>query len=229
MPRVSRYTTPRHYHVIVNNYYIYNEWLLEPVDFYYTDGYWEIDNYPYYVDNGYRYRYSTVDQCQYDLVDGDSNTVAGRTELMACNEAFDLCAADRDVRNTEVGMDRFFCAESVDPDLRQEGQTTYYPLPQVISEAEQKQIAEFLKGKDVRKIWKAGYRQGVGTCSIVKLRGNEHDCKWMINVKGKHFPDANGGICSAKDRAALIGCEEDGQKNNAGCILKKAVLEGQCF
>lgn len=228
-PHVVKYPSPRNYHVRVRTYYIYRSWIQEPVDFTYNDGYWDIDGYPYYVDNGYRYRYSSEDLCQYDLVDGEDYDVVSRTELQACSTAFDQCSMERDELNNEVQMDRFFCAESVDEDLRTSSGDDYFPYSQQMNETKIATIEAFLKGKSMKDLWKEGWYEGVGKCSIVKLRGNEHGCRWMIQVGTKVFPDPNGIVCSESSQAALIGCQEKDEKRNAGCILAKAVREGYCL
>lgn len=226
--QLQRYRSPRDYHVSVRRYHIYQDWIQEPVEFYYNDGYWDFDNYPYYVDNGYRYRYSRVDQCQYDLVDGNDYTVFGRTDLVACKTAYDRCAIARDTLNQGVGMERYFCAESVDTDLRVSDGSEYFPLPNTMSETKRAAIEEYLRGMSKRDIYNDGRKYGVGECSIVKLRGNAFGCNYMVQVGSKFFPDPKGSVCAKPERAALIGCREEGQKNNAGCILEKAILEGYC-
>jgi hypothetical protein len=230
-PRPIRFHYPREYHVTVRHYYIFHSWLLEPVDFWYTDGYYEMNDYPYYVEDGYRYRYSSADLCQYDLVDGNDNTLYDRTELMACNEAFDQCAADRDALNSEVAMDRFFCAESVDDDLANNEDDQYYPLPRELSPQQTAAIEAILAGKTDKDIWEEGWYDGIGNCVVVKLKGNKDGCKWLVKVGENVYPDPNGSICSAPEQAKLIGCEDvqGNQKNLAGCILRKAISEGYCL
>jgi hypothetical protein len=79
----------------------------------YNDGYYTLGGYPYFVYNGYQYRYSSYDTCQYDLVDGDTNTVAQRSpQGLSCNRAYDLCATNRDNLNSRYSRYKYFCAES---------------------------------------------------------------------------------------------------------------------
>ena len=125
-------------------------------------------------------------------------------------------------------MERFFCAESVDDDLGSANGSEYFPLPNTMSDAKRSEIEAYLLGTSERDIFEDGRQYGVGPCVVVKLRGNEHGCKYIVKVGEKFFPDAEGSVCSEDQRAALIGCRENDQKNNAGCILEKAILEGYC-
>ena len=218
------YHTPRDYHLHVRRHYIYYRWIQEPVVWTYTDGYWEIDNYPYYVDNGYRYRYNPVETCKYDLVDGNDYTVVRQFED-ACNVAFDRCAVERDNLNRPIGLDRFFCAESVDDDLIVEDRTEYNPLPTDMTAARQATIEAYLKDKSFLDLFNDG-REGIGNCKIEKRFLKK--CRYMVKVDGKSFPDPTGAICSAPEKAELVGCKESNQKGNAGCILEKAILQGHC-
>jgi hypothetical protein len=200
-----------------------------PVYYTYTPGYWEIDSYPWYVHDGFRYRYSPVDQCQYDLVNGETNTVERRTELTACNVAYDQCAADRDALNSTLGVDQYFCAESVEDDLAQTTTTEYAPVPNTLSVEQQTRINNFLSGLSLHDLFSKVYYGGVGSCAIVKLRGNEHGCKYIVTVKDEYFPDPEGEICSEDRQASYAGCNVGDEKQNAACLVEKAVLEGYCI
>jgi hypothetical protein len=228
--QVIRYHYPRDYHVVVHRRHIYRRWIQEPVIFTYYNGYWEIDSYPYYVHQGYRYRYNPVELCQYDLVDGADYTLAGRTSLMACNQAYDTCAAQRDELNRAEGVERFFCAESVDDDLLPSEEDTYLPLPTDMTPERQAVIEAYLARNNLMDIFNDGWYGGIegGACRIVKLRGNEHGCRWMVKVGEEFYPDIKGSVCSTPKQAALIGCNVGDEKLNAGCILEKAVTEGYC-
>jgi hypothetical protein len=210
----------------VSRHYIYRRWIQEPVIWTYTDGYWDIDGYPYYVDDGYRYRYNPVETCRYDLVDGNDYT-AVQTFEDACNVAYDNCAILMEQMNQQINSDRYFCAEPVDDDLVVDDTTEYNPLPTDITAQRQAAIESFLQGKTFIDLYKAG-RDGVGKCKIEK-KGLFASCKYMVKVEGKPFPDPTGYICSSAEKAELVGCKEPNQKGNAGCILEKAVLQGYCI
>lgn len=223
-----RYQVPRNYHSVVLKRHIYRRWIMHPVYVTYRSGYYYSDNYPWYYHNGYRHRYDPVDMCEYELVDGNDYKVVSKTGLLACNAAYDKCAQDRDVLNREIGMERYFCAEAVDDDLTPADQSEYTPVPGEMDDAKKATIEAYLAGMSTKDIWKDGWYNHVGKCSIVKLRGNEHGCRWLVQVGETVFPDPDGAVCSEPDRAALIGCEEKDEKRNAGCILEKAIREGYC-
>lgn len=240
-----RYASARDYWRSVSRVHIYRVWIQWPVEDRYTDGYWEIGNYPYYVHHGYGYRYNPVETCKYQLVDGETYTVAIQYNENACDFAYNECALDRDTFNAEVGMDRFFCAEGVDPDLGNDG-TQYNPLPDStttlplpvpapvpapapqISAAHQAQIDQ-IRGLSPKDVWKEGWYKGVGECAIIKLSGNPLDCRWIISARGEWTPDAEGSVCSEDAQAAKVGCNLGDEKKNIGCILQKAVTEGKCL
>ena len=238
------YASRRDYYRHLPQRYIFRTWVQFPVRDSYTDGYWEIDNYPYYVHEGYGYRYNPVETCQYQLVDGENYNVVVNYNENACDFAYNECADDRDKFNTEIGMDRFFCAEVVDADHRNDG-TSYDPMPSeipmpiptpvpvpvpapTISAAHQAQINSLI-GLSNKDIWKEGWYQGVGECAIVKLSGNPLNCRWIISAGNDWAPEADGSVCSQDAQAAKVGCNVGDEKQNIGCILKKAVTEGKCL
>jgi len=71
-----------------------------------------IDNYPYYVFNSYRYRYSQIDFCNYQLVDSWNHQVVTQYWNQQCNIGYDNCSFERDRLNTQMGEYRYFCSET---------------------------------------------------------------------------------------------------------------------
>jgi hypothetical protein len=236
------YASRRDYYRNIPQRYIYRTWIQMPVADHYNDGYWEIGGYPYYVYEGYGYRYNPVETCQYQLVDGEDYKVAITYNENACDFAYNECAQDRDQFNTEVGMDRFFCAEAVDSEYTNDG-TGYDPLPTSIpgptpvpvpvpapqiSAAHQAQINSLI-GMSHKDVWKQGWYKGVGECAIVKLSGNPLDCRWIVKSGNDWAPEVDGSVCSQSLQAMKVGCAVGDEKQNIGCILKKAVTEGKCL
>lgn len=81
------------------------------------DGYY-YDNYPYYVFNGLRYRYSQIDHCNVVLEDEDyydpSYSMIERTFFgnFSCNIAVDMCIREAIDLNDYYGYDRYVCKET---------------------------------------------------------------------------------------------------------------------
>jgi hypothetical protein len=118
------YSTPYYHHVrfyrsfdwynyVWSSYptYVYAHWIFFPA-MGYNNGYWTIDNYPYYVFNGYRYRYSSYDYCNYQLVDKWNHRVERTYWNQLCNYGYDNCAYERDRLNAQMGEFRYFCSET---------------------------------------------------------------------------------------------------------------------
>jgi hypothetical protein len=104
-----RYNNPRSYHYTIPYRYIYsNRWIRFSVTW--NNGYYWND-YPYYVYNGYRHRYSNYDICNYELVNSLTNEVVRSYPSMTCNYGYDLCSSLRDDLNYDYGSYRFFCSE----------------------------------------------------------------------------------------------------------------------
>jgi hypothetical protein len=230
---VIHFGTPRAYWTTVPHYYIYRRWVQWPVAYWYNDGYWDIDGYPYYVHRGYRYRYNPVEMCQYELVDGDSYTTVRTFPVDACTVAYDACATERDHLNRQINLERYFCAEAVDNDLEAKPEE-YVGSVNNIQDAQAAAIAAFLADKDYRDIFDAAKDSMVGKCNISKVgglfgMGNPHGCKYQVNVGGKAFPVADGSVCSDDKSADEIGCSVGNEKENAGCILQVAVQAGYCL
>ncbi len=231
--RTIVYGSPRAYYRHVSQRHIFYRWIQEPVVFEYNDGYWDIDNYPYYVYHGYRYRYSPVEMCKYDLVDGNDYTTV-RTYEQACTGGYDACAIERDTMNHTIGMERYFCAEAVDEEFEQSNASTYQSTPVTIGDVKRAAIVAFLEGKTFKDLFKAGKAKKAGKC-VIKKQGwlldpqNDFGCKYVVKVSDKAFPLVDGSVCSEDTQAALVGCNVGTEKENAGCILQQAVQAGYCL
>ena len=57
------------------------------------------------------HRYSHIDNCDYELVDGHSNTVHRRFHNYTCATGYDLCADLRDSLNSSYNGYKYFCSE----------------------------------------------------------------------------------------------------------------------
>lgn len=90
-----------------------NRWIRFSVSL--GDGFFVIDDYPYYIYHGYRHRYSYYDTCDYDLVDSYTNSVSQTFYGYSCASGYDYCADMRDNFNYDYRGDRYFCSERVDP------------------------------------------------------------------------------------------------------------------
>ena len=230
---VIHFGGPRDYYSSINSHYIYYRWVQYPVQYWYTDGYWEMDGYPYYVNRGYRYRYNPVEMCQYELVDAENNSTIKAYPLQACTTAYDQCAVERDTMNRTIGLERYFCAEAVDADLAQTQNTDYQGSAVEMTEAKRAAIASYLEDMSYKDIFHDAFNNGVGTCSITNVGGmfgnrNAYNCKYQVNVGTKAYPAVNGSVCSDDAQAAQVDCSVGNEKENAGCILKQAIESGYC-
>ena len=117
-PRVSRRAHVRHYtpSIYYRNIYrdyrsaVYLNWIFYPSTR--VNGYYYVGDYPYYVYNGYRHRYSHYDTCNYQLVDSYTNSVSLNYWNRTCAVGYDMCANERDLRNSVEYDNRYFCAET---------------------------------------------------------------------------------------------------------------------
>jgi hypothetical protein len=223
-----RYHEPRDYYTHVEHRYIFRRWIQEPVIFSYHNGYWEINRYPYYVHYGYRYRYSPVEYCQYQLVDSNTYSVVTDYGLQVCSVSYDLCAADRDLMNNSANAQRYFCAEGVYTDLQTTSDAEYSPSPIPIDQTQMSTIDSYLAGKDYIDLLRAG-KNGIGKCSIQEPNEDPNSCRYVIKVGDQSYPQTDGSVCSQEDAASKMGCNVGSQKENAGCIIKAAIQEGYCL
>jgi hypothetical protein len=231
--RGPRYNNPRDYYTQIPHHYVYVRWVQYPVDYYYYNGYWDIDGYPYYVNHGYRYRYSPVDYCQYELVDASTNTTVTTYPVQACSTAYDQCAVERDQRNRTIGLEQYFCAEAVDADIAATDPTEYQGSTVVMTEARASAIRSYLSGMDFKDIFNDAFDYGVNNCSIERVgglfgAGNDHGCKFQVKVGSKAYPAVDGSVCSDAAAAEKVDCNVGNEKQNAGCIMKQAIQSGLC-
>jgi hypothetical protein len=108
-----RYPQPRSFfrHVRDNfRRHIYLNWILSPSTR--INGYSRVNQYPYYIHNGYRHRYSTLDNCNYQLVNKNNHNVVRTYWNQTCTSGYNRCALDRDRRNEQEWSNKFFCAET---------------------------------------------------------------------------------------------------------------------
>lgn len=94
-----------------NRNYVYVHWIFYPATGY-RNGYNTIENYPYYVYNGYRHRYSSNDYCNYQLVDSNNHSVVQTYWNQICNTGYDACSYERDRLNSQMNDYRYFCSET---------------------------------------------------------------------------------------------------------------------
>ena len=223
-----RYNNPRDYYTGVPTYYIYRRWVQYPVHYWYYNGYWEIDGYPYYVNHGYRYRYSQVDLCQYELVDANDYTTVRTFPVQACTTAYDQCAVERDQMNRSISTERYFCAEAVEKDQEVADASSYRGSAVEMTDAKRAEIKAYLSGMNYKDIFRDGT---VGACQIVKIGGifSSSTCKYQVNVNEKAYPAVDGSVCSAPASAEAVDCNVGNEKMNAGCILKQAIESGYCL
>ena len=229
---VIHYGSPRDYYTQYNTY-IYINWIQYPVQYWYTDGYWDMGGYPYYVHRGYRYRYHPVEMCQYELVDAENYTTLKTYPLQACTTAYDTCAVERDTMNRTIGLDRYLCAEAVDKD-QTAAASDYNRTAVELTEAKKATIAAYLEDMSFKDIFVDGFNSGVGSCSITNVGGmfgnrNPFNCKFQVNVGEKAYPAVNGSVCSDDYAAEAVDCNIGNEKENAGCILKLAIESGYCI
>ena len=78
----------------------------------YSSGYFVYNNYPYYVYDGYQHRYSSIDTCDYQLVDKYTDQVISTYYSQTCNYGYDSCSMQRDNLNRNEYDNRYFCAET---------------------------------------------------------------------------------------------------------------------
>lgn len=231
--RGPRYNNPRDYYNTIPHYYVYRRWVQYPVMYWYSNGYWDIDGYPYYVNNGYRYRYSREDLCQYELVDSQNWATVRTFNVQYCSAAYDECALERDTMNRSVSLDRYFCAEAVDKELEATDTTQYQSSAVVMTDAKQATIASYLEDMSFKDIFHDAFDYDVNNCTIEQVgglwgSGNTYGCKYQVYVSGKGFPNVDGSICSDSNSASKINCNVGNEKANAGCIMKKAIESGYC-
>ena len=101
-----------YYSYLRSNYrtHLYLNWILAPSSR--INGYFYVNNYPYYVHNGYRHRYSNLETCNYQLVDKYTHSVERTYWNQLCTTGYNSCAYERDRRNDREYSNRYFCAET---------------------------------------------------------------------------------------------------------------------
>ena len=97
--------------VSFNPQYVYVHWLFFPAPNY-GNGYWVINDYPFFIYNGYQYRYSSEDYCNYQLVDQYTHEVLQNYWNQRCNVGYDFCSYERDRLNAQMNEFRYFCSET---------------------------------------------------------------------------------------------------------------------
>lgn len=222
-----RYHTPRDYYSRIDSRYIYRSWLQEPVYYTYTPGYWMIDSYPYYVHQGYRYRYHPTELCSYQLVDASGYSTVRNFGLRSCSSAYDTCARERDGLNYYESYNRYFCAEGVDQDYYS-NESNYYGYGLNMDYQKQLQISNFLAHRSYLDLFEEARYYSVGNCSI-QTASVYSSGSYVVRVGSQPYPLVDGSINSSYYSAERIGCGVGSERENAGCILRAAIQEGYCI
>lgn len=123
--RHRRYSNSNYYVRVrnKNRNYIYIHWYYYPTSK--QNGYYTFRGYPYYVHYGYRHRYSSIDQCNYQLIDKYDHKVIASFYNMSCKEGYDSCAILRDSKNNQEREFRYSCAETFRDDSYDFSKPTY--------------------------------------------------------------------------------------------------------
>lgn len=231
-PRTG-YPNPTMFHHETSRSYVYQTWILEPAPFYYNDGYYFMDNYDWYCYQGYRFRYSDVDPCTYDLLDVRTNTTLQSFENMTCKEAYDKCAEARDVltKNPDYydPKDYYVCAERVDEQYKNEEVKSFPTLASKYSPEVMARVSAFVQNRSDSELFKLGQKKGVNGCKIIKAPKNSNRCNYVVSVDGKMYPEPDGSVCSNIRTSDDYGCSTSSQSKNAACLLSLAIMEGQCM
>jgi len=212
----------------VDHRYIFRSWIQGPVVFTYGNGYRLIDNYPYYVHSGFRYGYSPVERCQYQLVNSDVYSSVQNTGLIACNQAYDQCALQRDNYNRVAGYEQHICAEGVDYDLRSTVDSDYSRYPVDMNDQRESSISSYLPGQNYLSLFNEASVSNVGNCRI-EIAPSNSSCSYLVRVGNDIYPQVDGSVCSDDDSADQIRCNVGNEQENAGCILQAAIQEGYCL
>lgn len=187
-----------------------------------------LDNYPYYVRRGYRYRYHPVELCPYQLVDSSSYTAVTSYPVRSCTSAYDQCANDRDNMNRYLYSDRYFCAENVDYDLANNNDYDWNPYANDVNDSQQASIENYLWGKSYLDIFYDAQSYGVGSCQIQKTYNSSYyNSEYVVKAGSSSYPEVDGSVTSST--ASWIGCNVGSAEENAGCIMKAAIQEGYCL
>ncbi len=228
---VNRFNNPSNYYRYVPRQYVYVNWIYYPTSFDYDDGYYVIDDYDYYVYQGYRHRYSDEDKCNYELVRVKDYKVMQQYYDISCKQAYDQCAVARDKLNgTSDAAQNYVCVEVVDPAFKNKDNSSVPAMSSQMSQDELDELQEFIQGKSPMQLFKLGLK-GHNNCKIEKVNRNRFKgCNYLIKVKGKTYPYTNNTICSNSKNTSLeyYGCESSSQMKNAACLLSIAMLEGYC-
>jgi hypothetical protein len=226
------YNNPNSYYHGVDSGYVYQDWLFEPAPFHYSYGYNCIGGYPYYVHNGYKHRYSSVDMCNYELLDLEATNPVKTFYNIACNIAFDQCAAKRDQLNDKEDMQKYVCVEKVGSDYANKENKDR--IPSMINKLDKtavQKIEAFLNEHTPQALFKKGLK-GIEKCKIIKSNRskNKQSCNFYVEVNGNTYPLTNKSVCSNAKKTPLkyYGCQSSSQKKNAACLLSIAVAEGYC-
>lgn len=233
-------TSPRHrygpgvYYTRINRVHVYHYWLFEPVGNRYPDGYCYMDDYDYYVYQGYRYRYSDQDFCDYQLVDTEENQVIEEFKGLSCKESYDRCAARRDELVLQGNSwydqkDHYVCAERVSQEYENISASSMPTLTSHLPAETITKLSNFVKSKKPLKLFKTGKNETLNKCKIEKLKKNKNKCNYQVVVDGRPYPQQDGSVCSNRDTSAIYGCDTSSQMKNAACLLSLAIMEGNCL
>lgn len=164
--------------------------------------------------------------CYVDLVDSWSNyryeTFSGRTYNGVCREGLRECNRSRVQRRLDNArcVPRGYDRGPSYPGPRPTPRPT--PRPRPIPG----QQYSHLLGLSDYSLADYASRGAVGSCRVE--RGAMFSiCDYYVKVNGYGYPQGTG--CSDRDYTRRYGCDSYSDKENAGCMVRKAIMQGSCI
>jgi hypothetical protein len=67
----------------------------------------------------------------------------------------------------------------------------------------------------------------VGTCRV-DYRPFGYACDYYVKVNGLSYPNTSGTGCADRQYTRRYGCDSYSERENAGCLIRKAIRQGAC-
>jgi hypothetical protein len=157
--------------------------------------------------------------CEVDMVDIRTNRVLQTFRIPGVADCFESKKACAKERRLSGRLNTADCVEYTRRPNNGNGNGGYRPDPRQI------QIDSFLRMSNYQLAQEAQY--GIGACRVARGSYNS-SCTYYVNVNGRGYPYGGSG-CAQSNYTYQYGCSERTEQENAGCMIRRAISQGECL
>jgi hypothetical protein len=153
--------------------------------------------------------------CEVDMIDIRTNRILQTFSIPGVADCFESKKACAKERRLSGRLNTADCVEYGE----------YNRRPNNRPDPRQVQIDNFLRMSNYQLATEGQY--GIGSCKITRGSYNS-SCNYYVNANGRGYPYGGSG-CAQSNYTYSYGCSERTEQENAGCMIRRAISQGECL